>query len=214
MVGWIRNVQKGRHCSTWFQICANYSCEREPLGNGFQCDSKVQIYDSGLPSDVPVSTQAAICSIMRPQSTMLNFDVVNVQAQSNSYDCGLFTIAYAAELVHGNDPAVSHVNVASLRRHLEERISRNHLDPFQILKETFGQKIKLTLKAEIYSPRPRNVAGPQGMRNPTKGHVIINSMQRASTWPAYLFISQTIWCLAHRIPFLCYEFIFPISHST
>ena len=71
-----------------------------------------------------------------------------MQAQSNSYDCGLFAIAYAVELVHGNDPAVSHFDVASLRRHLEEGISHNHLDPFPTLKKRrvpFGRKIKLTM---------------------------------------------------------------------
>ena len=114
---------------------------------------EVQIYDSGSPSNIPISTQAAICSIMRPQSRVLNFDVVNVQAQNNLSDCGLFAIAFAVELVHGNDPAVSHFDVANLRRHLEEGINHNHLDPFPTVKKRrvpFGRKIKLTVKAEIY----------------------------------------------------------------
>ena len=62
----------------------------------------------------------------------------------NSYDCGLFAIAYAVELVHGSDPAVSHL----ARRHLEEGISHNYLDPFPTLKKRrvpFGRKIKLTM---------------------------------------------------------------------
>ena len=40
---------------------------------------------------------------MKPQSGTIKFDLVNVQSQPNGSDCGLFAIAFATELIHGND---------------------------------------------------------------------------------------------------------------
>ncbi len=60
----------------------------------------------------------AICSIMKPQSGTIKFDLVNVQSQPNGSDCGLFAIAFATELIHGNDPFRCHFDVSSLRGHL------------------------------------------------------------------------------------------------
>ena len=74
----------------------------------------------------------AICSILRPQPDIINFDVVDVQNQPNGSDCGLFAIAFATELVHDHDPAGSFFDTLSLRQHLLEGLERGYLDRFPV----------------------------------------------------------------------------------
>lgn len=44
----------------------------------------VMIYDSALPRSLPLQTKKEICSLLKPKSDTLHFDVVNVQAQTNN----------------------------------------------------------------------------------------------------------------------------------
>ena len=91
--------------SHWFTVARNS-----------QYNDIVLIYDSAFASRVRMSLdiQMAICSIVRPQPDIINFDVVDVQNQPNGSDCGLFAIAFATELVHGHDPAGSFFDTLSL----------------------------------------------------------------------------------------------------
>ena len=52
------------------------------------------------------------------KKSVLHFDLLNVQQQPNSWDCGLFAVAFATELVHGRSPACRHFDVKLLRPHL------------------------------------------------------------------------------------------------
>lgn len=68
----------------------------------------VYIYDSMSPSSVPLDLQLVICSILKPQTRTVSFGVVDVLSQTNGVDCGLYAIAFATDLVHGEDPVNSH----------------------------------------------------------------------------------------------------------
>ena len=65
---------------------------------------------------ISLAMKNAICSVMRPKANKVHFDLVNVHAQPNACDCGLYAIAYATELVHGCDPALCLFD--NMRQHL------------------------------------------------------------------------------------------------
>jgi len=46
------------------------------------------------------------------------FNIVDVMRQTNTYDCGVFAIAAATDIVYGKDPAMSKWNVFEMRSHL------------------------------------------------------------------------------------------------
>ena len=84
---------------------------------GFLRDT-VNIYDSARRLRISFSVKRDVCSFVRPESNFLYFDVVNIERQPNNYDCGLYSIACATELVHGFDPAQIRWDCAKMRKHL------------------------------------------------------------------------------------------------
>ena len=55
----------------------------------------VSIYDSGSPSRITRQTRQWICSIMKPATSQLRFDLVNIMLQPNGSDCGiLYCLCY------------------------------------------------------------------------------------------------------------------------
>ena len=78
----------------------------------------VCVYDSGRSCTVSLATKRAICSFVQPKSDSLHFHLMNVQGQPNAYDCGVFAIAYATELVHSCDPVASRWDIGTMRPHL------------------------------------------------------------------------------------------------
>lgn len=55
---------------------------------------------------------------------------MNVQAQQNLIDCGVFAIAFATELVHGQDPALCQFDCTTMRAHLLASLEAGHIDRF------------------------------------------------------------------------------------
>jgi len=88
------------------------------ISNGRQFSDAIMIYDSGVPTTISLAMKNAICSVMRPKADKVHFDLVNVHAQPNACDCGLYAIAYATELVHGCDPALCLFDNGDMRQHL------------------------------------------------------------------------------------------------
>ena len=135
--------------SHWFTL------SNVDLARNSQYNDIVLIYDSAFASRVRMSLdiQMAICSILRPQPDIINFDVVDVQNQPNGSDCGLFAIAFATELVHGNDSAGSFFDTLSLRQHLLEGLERGYLDRFPVKRKRripLGMKIRKHFQEKIY----------------------------------------------------------------
>ena len=78
----------------------------------------VRIYDSGMSLDVPLSTQLDICQFWKPSADRVIFDTMNVQQQPNTFECGIYAIAFATELVFGHDPVLCQFKTEELRSHL------------------------------------------------------------------------------------------------
>ena len=122
-----------------------------PIGS--QKSDSVMIYDSGTPSIISLHVKHAVCSIMRPRADTLHFDLVNVQSQPNGWDCDLFAIAFATELVHGSDPSLCHFDTGTMRQHLLCCLEKGYLSHFPCQKKRripLGGKVKKSVEEHIY----------------------------------------------------------------
>ena len=84
------------HDNHW--ICVSNVIKQDCLRN---C---VRDYDSALES-MSLDTKKAVCSLFRPKENIFHFDFVNVPQQPNFWDCGLFAVTFAIELVYGKSPS-------------------------------------------------------------------------------------------------------------
>ena len=111
----------------------------------------VRVYDSAL-GNVGLDTKKAVCSILRPKESVLHFDLVNVQQQLNSWDCGLFAVAFATELVHERSPSCRHFDVKLFRPHLLDCLKEGTLScfPSKSRRVGFGRIVKRSAMETIY----------------------------------------------------------------
>ena len=57
-------------------------------------------------SSISLTTKQHVCSFYKSEASEIRFDFVNVDRQCNGSDCGVYALAFAAELAHGGDPAL------------------------------------------------------------------------------------------------------------
>ena len=110
--------------------------------------NNIYIYDSLLTS-ISDSIVNTVCSFFKWRATdHLNFDMVNLQRQTNSYDCGVFCVAFATELAYGGDPAKCSWYLSRMRSHLIQGLENRKLQPFPKM----GQRT-VRLGARIFKSR-------------------------------------------------------------
>ena len=101
------------------------------IGESFELISDaVQIYDSGRPMKTNFTTKSMICSFLKPRSKKLFFDIMNVDGQTNSFDCGVYAIAYATHLAFGIDPVPFRWDYKNLRKHLLRCLQNEKMEVF------------------------------------------------------------------------------------
>lgn len=113
----------------------------------------VYVYDSLLQPGMSLNTKKMICSLARPVCKTVTFDIINVMSQPNTWDCGVFALANATELLYGYDPARCHWEVGGMRKHLLECLERGHMLRFPTLKQRrlpLGSRVKFSFKESIY----------------------------------------------------------------
>ena len=44
--------------------------------------------------------------LYKTKGNTICFDIINVERQRNTYDCGVYALAFATELAHGADPTL------------------------------------------------------------------------------------------------------------
>ena len=84
---------------------------------------------------------------------VLLFEVANVHTQPNLTHCGLFTIAFATELVFGQDPVLFFFDCASMRPHLMQCLEAGVFERFPCKKQRrvpFGSRVRITLKVDVF----------------------------------------------------------------
>lgn len=89
----------------------------------------VHLYDS-LYDVVHIDTKMQIAAMMHTNDPHINVLVHKIQFQRGSSDCGLYSIAYATDVAHGNDPASFKYKQELLRSHFLTSLEKNELIPF------------------------------------------------------------------------------------
>jgi len=113
---------------------------------------RVLRYDSLLSKKLNLNTMKQICGMVRPVSSRLRFDTMNIMKQPNLKDCGLFSIACSTELVFGNNPGKCHWNTKEMLRHLMVCFEQRKMQRFPLAKERrfpFGSAVAFSTVEEI-----------------------------------------------------------------
>ena len=144
--------------STFIQILHVSSCHwilvsnvNPKDGSGFF--NSVGIYDSNRMMYVEKALKNEICSFVKPTCDVYMFDIMNIQTQTNTSDCGLFSIACATELVEGHDPVVCHWDQAKMRPHLMKCLVEGKMLRFPCSKQRrigLGQRVRNSEKEQLY----------------------------------------------------------------
>ena len=127
----ILNVER----SHWI-VVSNVGCKK----------AVVNIYDSAY-NFLSLNTKQQICSLWQPSSDQVEFQLVNVQRQPNSSDCGLFAIANATELAHGRDTMLCMWDTCQMREHLFNCLEMGKIEQFPLIRQRCipaGKHIKKT----------------------------------------------------------------------
>ena len=102
------------------------------------------IYDSATSPRISTSMKEVICQFVKPKTEYLLFDTMNIQAQPNLNDCGLYAIACATEITHGHDPVLCAFNNAAMRSHLISCLETGYIERFpckKIRRVPFGSRV-------------------------------------------------------------------------
>lgn len=111
------------------------------------------VYDSMLPSRLDSHTRKQICSLAKPSCKTLTFNIVNIMAQINSYDCGLHAIANATELIYGRDPAKCLWDTERMRSHLLACLECGLMEGFPTTRQRripFGRRVKTSFTEDVH----------------------------------------------------------------
>ncbi len=91
--------------------------------------SLVHVYDSVYDYTVD-DAKMQVAAILCTTESKITLKIHKVQFQERSDDCGLFSIAYATDLVYGNDPASCRYKQKDLRSHFLDCLENKMLLPF------------------------------------------------------------------------------------
>ena len=91
--------------------------------------SLVHVYDS-IYDYTMEDTRMQIAAIMGSTESTITLKIHKTQVQQGSNDCGVFAIAYATDLAHGNDPASFRYKQEVLRTHFMDCLEKKTLSPF------------------------------------------------------------------------------------
>ena len=113
---------------------------------------KVMIYDSGLFDFLPNLAKAQIASLLCSKDVikvhMVDVIIITFQFHSGTYDCGLFSIAYATALAYRVDPSHGLFDQSRMRGHLYQCFMKRRMTPFlhSVLSKIKSKKEEMTSK--------------------------------------------------------------------
>ena len=118
----------------WLQIIHSGNNHWVLVAYGFSDLGHVLVYDSlnrkNWHNDYILSCMSSL--LMTPEKEM-RYIIKTVQRQSNSYDCGIFAIAFGTSLLNGQDPTTVIYDPKQLRQHLENCFALGVLSLFPTL---------------------------------------------------------------------------------
>ena len=149
-------------------------------GHGHFCTStsignKVRIYDSlNMEPTDDVKLQVATLYSPDPAITPTIERAVIVSQQKGGVDCGIFCIAYATDLLYGEDPAKIHYDQEKMRPHLIKCLEDNSLTPFPRASHTFVPTNYIDVTANVPDTEkwtiPKKSAQSKPCQNNTQIH--------------------------------------------
>ena len=92
-------------------------------------DSLVRVYDS-LYTSTTTSTRMSVAALAETSKHQITVQIAATQFQKGGTDCGVYAIAYATDLCHGNNPASYRYNQDKMREHLLQCFKERKLTPF------------------------------------------------------------------------------------
>ena len=109
----------------------HWACLSNKFVSSDCCHHTVNLYDSlHTVPDVEGSIVKQACVILNCFESTITINVINVQTQQGTSDCGLFALAMAADLCRDIDPVNVAYDQESMRPHLEECYAKSHFSPF------------------------------------------------------------------------------------
>ncbi|KZS01293.1 Uncharacterized protein APZ42_002096, partial [Daphnia magna] len=115
----------------WMQVIHDGRDHWVLVAKGFVQPEHVNVYDSLVGSawhDKHVLS--CMSSLLKTDEKKMTYIVKQCQRQNNSYDCGVFAIAFATSLANGEDPTGMLYDPKQLRPHLNECMTSGKLTSF------------------------------------------------------------------------------------
>ena len=110
----------------------------------------VLVYDS-MYSSASSSLRRQVAALLATQESKIPLSFIDAQMQSGGGDCGLFAIAFATALCHGESPGRFVFNQAVMRRHLLKCFEEGKISMFPIKKIRRNKaKVKATEMISVY----------------------------------------------------------------
>ncbi|CAF1107203.1 unnamed protein product [Brachionus calyciflorus] len=90
------------------------------------------VYDS-MNNETNCQAASQVFRLMYPDKSWQKVNLVHVESQTGTNDCGLFVIAYAQMLTYSKDPAFFKINQASMREKYNFFSKYGYLEEFESL---------------------------------------------------------------------------------
>lgn len=119
---------------------------------GFFNYREVTIFDSAYHDEsLKPFVIASLASLLKTEKKEIRISVAPCQQQKNSYDCGVFAIAFAWAILAGKDPLEYCFNAKDLRPHLQRCLENRKLTPFKLNKsKNINRGIEINKLYEVY----------------------------------------------------------------
>ncbi|XP_030845226.1 uncharacterized protein LOC115925466 isoform X1 [Strongylocentrotus purpuratus] len=115
------------------------------------CDpGMVKYYDSMGAGTIPDIIRKQIACIVCSQDTQISVEIQPVQLSKNTTDCGLFALAFAASVLHSEDPGLVCYDITSMRRHLYQCFKKHCLKPFPKTSQTVERTAKRMVSVDVF----------------------------------------------------------------
>jgi hypothetical protein len=135
----------------WMQILHDGDKHWLLVAKGFFGQNHVVVYDSmKFIPDRRRHVIACISSLLRTKEKEFTYIVKPCQQQKNTYDCGVFAVAYATSIAFGQDPSTTILNVHQMRNHLKQCLDAGKFSLFPTGTRGTRSTKEEVLKEKVY----------------------------------------------------------------
>ena len=108
------------------------------------------IFDSLSGNRISNELKRVVAEYSMCREVNLQLKIQPVQQQNNGVDCGVFAIAFATSLAHGNDPCTAAYNVSLMRSHLIKCLQQKKMELFPTTPKRIRRCIPKKFTVPIY----------------------------------------------------------------